>query len=67
MGGFVSALLGVVGVLIVVGAAAGGGWLLVRRGRYTGSGSTLFLGWALIAIGAWGAAAALWALIQQLT
>lgn len=67
MGGFAGMLLGVVGILIVVGAFAGGGWMLVRRARETGSSPLLFLGWALIVIGAYGFGAAIWSLIQSLT
>lgn len=66
MGGFAGVLLGVVGILIVVGAFIGGGWMVVRRARYTGSGPMLFLGWALIVIGGYGLVAALWSLVQHL-
>lgn len=66
MGDFAGIVLGVAGVLVLVGVFIGGGWAIWKRARLSGRRTYLFLGGALMAIGAYGAVAAVFALVQQL-
>lgn len=64
---FVSVVLGVAGVLVLVGAFGGGGWVVWRNARASGRRTFMFLGGAMMAIAAYGLLAAIYALFRVVT
>lgn len=66
MGEFAGILLGIAGVVVLVGVFGGGGWVIWKRARVSGRRTYLFLGGALMAIGAYGAVALVVALVREL-
>lgn len=63
---FAGVVLGIAGVLVLVGVFGGGGWVIWKRARISGRRTYLFLGGALMAIGAYGTVALVVALVRQL-
>lgn len=65
MGEFAGVLLGVVGLLLLIGVFLGGGWAVWSRARVSGRKTYMFLGGAMLAIGAYAVIAAVVAAIRQ--